>query len=83
MGLKDHEIAKLTNDIRDDLKLKMFNLRFPGALREIISESINNSLSRMNARSDHQKICNYPDCNCPLDAPADPNWCARGYKKAT
>lgn len=22
--------------------------------------------------------CVYPDCNCPFDAPADPNWCARG-----
>lgn len=22
--------------------------------------------------------CNYPYCNCPFDAPADPNWCARG-----
>ena len=22
--------------------------------------------------------CNYPDCKCPFDAPADPNWCARG-----
>ena len=27
------------------------------------------------------KICSYPDCNCPFDAPADPNWCARGYPK--
>jgi hypothetical protein len=28
--------------------------------------------------------CTYPACNCPFDAPADPNWCARGYphKKA-
>lgn len=25
--------------------------------------------------------CNYPDCSCPFDAPADPNWCARGYQK--
>jgi hypothetical protein len=23
--------------------------------------------------------CSYPDCNCPFDAPADPNWCARGF----
>lgn len=22
--------------------------------------------------------CSYPHCNCPFDAPADPNWCARG-----
>lgn len=22
--------------------------------------------------------CRYPDCNCPFDAPADPNWCAKG-----
>ena len=26
--------------------------------------------------------CNYPKCTCPFDAPADPNWCARGYPKA-
>lgn len=25
--------------------------------------------------------CTYPDCNCPFDAPADPNWCARGLPK--
>jgi hypothetical protein len=23
------------------------------------------------------QYCTYPDCNCPFDAPADPNWCAR------
>lgn len=28
------------------------------------------------------EVCSYPDCNCPFDAPADPNWCARGFKKA-
>lgn len=22
--------------------------------------------------------CIYPKCNCPFDAPSDPNWCARG-----
>lgn len=22
--------------------------------------------------------CKYPNCNCPFDAPGDPNWCARG-----
>ncbi|MEC4750023.1 hypothetical protein [Methylomicrobium sp. Wu6] len=26
-----------------------------------------------------KQVCNYPDCNCPFDAPADPNWCAWGY----
>lgn len=26
--------------------------------------------------------CTYPDCNCPFDAPADPNWCARGLPKS-
>ena len=26
--------------------------------------------------------CTYPMCNCPFDAPADPNWCARGLPKA-
>jgi len=27
------------------------------------------------------RTCSYPDCQCPFDAPADPNWCARGYPK--
>ena len=26
-------------------------------------------------------FCTYPKCNCPFDAPADPNWCARGLAK--
>ena len=25
------------------------------------------------------QVCIYPACNCPFDAPADPEWCARGY----
>lgn len=25
--------------------------------------------------------CSYPKCTCPFDAPADPNWCARGLPK--
>lgn len=25
------------------------------------------------------RYCMYPECECPFDAPADPNWCARGY----
>lgn len=29
----------------------------------------------------HGRICSYPQCNCPFDAPADPHWCARGYGK--
>jgi len=24
-----------------------------------------------------EEYCNYPDCKCPFDAPAEPNWCAR------
>lgn len=24
------------------------------------------------------QFCSYPDCNCPFDAPSDPDWCARG-----
>lgn len=28
------------------------------------------------------QVCRYPDCNCPFDAPADPNWCARRLPKA-
>jgi len=27
--------------------------------------------------------CLYPQCNCPFDAPADPNWCARGLPRNT
>lgn len=26
--------------------------------------------------------CSYPDCNCPFDAPPDPEWCARGLPKS-
>jgi len=29
------------------------------------------------APSTTKTSCNYPKCNCPFDAPADPNWCAR------
>ena len=29
----------------------------------------------------HQPRCTYPECSCPYDAPANPNWCARGYPK--
>lgn len=28
------------------------------------------------------QVCAYPDCNCPFDAPADPDWCARGLPHA-
>ena len=27
-------------------------------------------------------VCDYPNCNCPFDAPTDPNWCAKGLSKA-
>lgn len=30
---------------------------------------------------DSVKTCDYPHCNCPFDAPADQNWCARGLPK--
>lgn len=29
-----------------------------------------------------QAVCRYPDCHCPFDAPADPNWCAKGLPHA-
>lgn len=29
-----------------------------------------------------QTACTYPVCNCPFDAPSDPNWCARGLQRA-
>lgn len=25
--------------------------------------------------------CLYPNCNCPFDAPANPEWCARGLPR--
>ena len=25
--------------------------------------------------------CTYPDCNCPFDAPANPEWCARNLPR--
>ena len=28
------------------------------------------------------QVCVYPDCNCPFDAPSDPDWCARGLPHA-
>lgn len=27
------------------------------------------------------ETCTYPKCNCPIDAPSDPNWCARGLAR--
>jgi hypothetical protein len=29
-------------------------------------------------KTTHEGECRYPDCHCPLDAPADPDWCAKG-----
>ena len=52
MGLKDHEIRELTNDVRDDMTCKMFHVKFPQCLREIISKAINDSLAKMDARTD-------------------------------
>ena len=63
------------------------------ALEELNSVSANGFLyddpARVKARkaiasvkgNQPQKTCTYPKCNCPFDAPADPNWCARGYPK--
>lgn len=28
-----------------------------------------------------QPRCTYPECSCPHDPPANPNWCARGFNK--
>lgn len=33
------------------------------------------------SREPEKKLCTYPKCTCPFDAPADPNWCARGLAK--
>ena len=44
-------------------------------LRKLASEIA----AQEKAASDEKpKTCSYPHCNCPFDAPADPNWCARG-----
>ena len=56
MALKDHQIARLTNDIKDTLLIKMHHINFPDSLREIISESVVSSLSSMNARADHEEV---------------------------
>lgn len=32
----------------------------------------------MQPEAEPEMRCSYPDCNCPFDAPGDPNWCARG-----
>ncbi len=67
MGLKDHQIAKLTNDIRDILLIKMSHIRFPDSLREIISSEVNNSLEGMNARIDHPKLNGCDENGCEID----------------
>ena len=54
-GLKDHQIAKLTNDLKSTLLIKLHPLRFPQSLRAIISESVNESLGDMNLRIDHDE----------------------------
>lgn len=43
---------------------------------EFVSEALANLQAAKPAQT-----CNYPDCNCPFDAPADPSWCARGLPK--
>jgi hypothetical protein len=36
------------------------------------------SQAQTEAAATSPQRCSYPDCDCPFDAPADPNWCARG-----
>ena len=51
MALKDHEIAELINETTLDLSQKLN--KAPFHLRQIVSVAIVNSLSRMDARTDH------------------------------
>lgn len=59
-SLKDHQIAILTNSVRDDLKERLQYIHFPDSLRGIISKSIVESLSAMDARADHKLINKHP-----------------------
>jgi len=54
-GLKDDQIATLTNDIRDTLQAKLIGIKIPASLRVILSDAICNSLNKMDARADHQE----------------------------
>jgi len=31
-------------------------------------------------KPEQEPLCIYPDCNCPMGAGPEPDWCARGYK---
>ena len=52
-GLKDHQIALLTNHVKNTLLNSLPNNIFPQSLREIISGAINESLEGMDARIDN------------------------------
>jgi hypothetical protein len=51
-GLKDHEIAELTNKIRDDLVTKLIGYSLPQCLRTIISQAVVSYLEEKNLRID-------------------------------
>lgn len=88
------ELAPLARALENEVDtLKQQRAELLTALEELNSVSANGFLyddpARVKARkaiasvkgNQPQKTCTYPKCNCPFDAPADPNWCARGYPK--
>lgn len=52
------------------------NKRCPHATDHLLACTNSNDPSQVG--SVYGGVCRYPDCNCPFDAPADQNWCARG-----
>lgn len=55
-GLKDNEIAWITNKIRDRLIERIPWLRGYGPLRDVISHAINDYLEFHDLRLDHQAV---------------------------
>ena len=49
------------------------------AIKEALANHIEDNLV-MVAQPEQEPLCIYPDCNCPMDAGPEPDWCARGYK---
>ncbi len=64
----------------------------PASIWELVSDDANPPYMTLKCGADLDaaidaargtaQVCTYPDCNCPFDAPADPNWCAKGLPHA-
>jgi len=49
---------------------------------KMIADELVNPVEAINPQAPAGE-CDYPDCNCPFDASADPDSCAKGLKKRT